>query len=159
LCHVSEGRNCSMRSRRIRSRMASRRSQSTTRRCISGSGRRLRSGRGGKSPARPAAPAPCRSALELLTDQEAVGQHHQHAVAVEPPPQPPLSLAPAHRPLGPLVKLPPRGPPVRVAPHRLQRCPRPEVAPVVLALGFPPAAGLPADQPPGPAPAVGQYPP
>ena len=52
------------RSRRTCSLAASRRSQSTMRRCTSGSGSRLRSGRGGKSPPRPPAVYPAQPRAE-----------------------------------------------------------------------------------------------
>src|SRR5215471_14886349 len=126
------------------SRTASRRSQSTMRRWTSGRGWRLRSGRGGKRPARPAAPAHPLALLELLPDQEAVCQHDQHAVAVEPCPQPALILVPAQQPLGLLVELLDPIAPVRVLHHPLHRHLRAEVAPVVAPLAV---AAVLADQP------------
>src|SRR5262249_17519517 len=57
LCQMSNGRNRAMRPWSTNSRAASSRNQSTMRRWTSGKGSRLRSGRGGKRPAPPAAPA------------------------------------------------------------------------------------------------------
>src|SRR5262249_55227335 len=132
-------------------RLASSRSQSQMRRWISGRGRRLRSGRGGKKPARPATSALRLSLFELLPDQEAVRQHDAHRVAVEPPPQPPLLLAPPQHRLRLLVELLHPGAPVPVFHHLLQRHLRPEVAPVVAPLAV--GGALP-DQPADPPLAV-----
>src|SRR5262249_22230620 len=135
-----------------------RRSQSQICRCTSGSDTRRRSLRGGKSPPGTAPAGLLRAPVELLPDQEAVGQHHTHPAAVEAPPQPPPVLVPATQPLGLLVVLLHPVPPVRVAHQRLQRRPRPEVAPVVLALRPGVPARLLADQPARPALAIGQDP-
>src|SRR5262249_5463237 len=132
------------RSRSICSRTASRRSQSTMRRWISGRGSRLRSGRGGKRPARPAAPAHLLAALEPLPRQETVSRHHQHSIPVKARPQAALILVPAQQLLGLLVKLLPPVPPVSVLHHPLQRHLPAEVAPVVAALAV---ACVLADQP------------
>jgi hypothetical protein len=77
------GRNRAMPSWSKNSRAASRRSQSQMRRWISGSGRRRRSGRGGKRPAWPATSPRLLPLLELVPDQEAVRQHHADRVPVE----------------------------------------------------------------------------
>jgi hypothetical protein len=82
------------------SRIASRRSQSITRRCTSGSDTRWRSGRGGKRPTGPTTPAPILALMPLLPDQEAVGQHHTDRMPMEPRPQPALVLVPPQQPLG-----------------------------------------------------------
>src|SRR5262245_44810203 len=139
------------RSRRTCSRTASRRSQSTMRRWTSGRGSRLRSRRGGKRPARPAASAHPLALRALLPHQETVGQQHQHTVAVEPCPQPALILVPAQQSLGLLVELLHPVPPRRVLHHPRQRRVRPEVAPVIAALAV---GGVLADQPAYPPPAV-----
>src|SRR5262245_16087547 len=123
-----------MRSRSFSSRRACSNSQSQRRRWISGRDRRLRSGRGGKRPALRAAPALPLPVLPLLRDQEAVSQHHQHAVAVEALPQPALVLVPAQQPLGLLVVLLHPVAPVRVLGHLPQARLGAEVAPVVLPL-------------------------
>src|SRR5215813_8291479 len=133
-CHLSEGRNPVMRSRSFSSRRACSRSQSQMRRWISGRGKRLRSGRGGKSPAGASPPGYLLPLLPLLLDQEAVGEHHQDAVAVEAGPQPALVLVPAQQPLGLLVELLHPVAPVRVLRHRRQGRLGAEVAPVVLPL-------------------------
>src|SRR5262245_639218 len=133
--------------RSFHSRRAWSRSQSQTRRWTSGRDRRLRSGRGGKSPAGPPPQGHLLAVLELLLDQEAVGQHHQHAVAVEARPQPPLVLVPAQEPLGLLVELLHPRTPVGVLHHLLQRRLLPEVAPVVLPLLLPAPRRPLADQP------------
>src|SRR5262245_57148286 len=145
-------RSRASRSRRSCSRTASRRSQSTTRRWTSGRGSLRRSGRGGKRPARSAAPAPCLAVLELLPDQEAVRQHHQHAVAVKAGPQPALVLVPAQQALGLLVELLHPVPPMGVLHHPHQRRVLPEVAPVVAPLAV---AAVLADQPAYPPRALG----
>src|SRR5262249_60826494 len=72
--------------------------------------------------------------LPLLLAQEAVGAHHQDAVAVEAGPQPALVLVPAQQPLGLLVELLHPVAPVRVLRHRRQGRLGAEVAPVVLPL-------------------------
>src|SRR5437763_7901682 len=136
-----------MRSRLFTSRRAWSSSQSQMRRWTAGSGTRRRSGRGGKRPALPPAPAHPLPPLPLLLDQEAVGQHHQHAVAVEARPQTPLVLVPAQQRLGLLVVLLHPVPPVRVLHQPRQRHPPAEVAPVVAPLAV--AAVLP-DQPADP---------
>src|SRR4051794_39948406 len=123
-----------MRSRFFTSRRAWSSSQSQMRRCTSGSGTRLRSGRGGKRPALPPAPAHPLPLLPLLLDQEAVGQHHQHRVPMEARPQPPLVLVPARQPLGLLVVLLHPVPPVGVLHQPPQRHPLAEVAPEVTPL-------------------------
>src|SRR5262249_57385689 len=135
------------------------RGQRQTRRWNSGRDRRLRSGRGGKSPAGPPPQGHLLPLLPLLLDQEAVGQHHQDAVAVEPRPQPPLVLVPAQEPLGLLVELLHPGTPVGVLHHLLQRHLGPEVAPVVLPLLLPrPRRPLPYQPAPQPL-ALGGHPP
>src|SRR5512142_1937431 len=100
------------------SRIASRHSQSITWRCTSGSETRRRSGRGGKRPACPSTPAPLLSLLPLLSDQEAVGQHHTDRMPMESRPQPPLVLVPTQQTLGLLVVSLHPVPPVRVLHHR-----------------------------------------
>src|SRR5881227_3223019 len=149
-------RSRAVKSRRICSRTASRRSQSTMRRWTSGSGRRLRSARGGKRPTRPAASAPLLALLELLPYQETVGQHHQHAVSVKAGPQPALILVPAQQPLGFLVGPLHPVPAVRVPHHPRQRRVPAEVAPVVAPLAV---RGILAYQPAYPPPAVRRDPP
>src|SRR5579871_1297460 len=138
---------------------ACKRNQSLSRRWISGSGTRRRSTRGGKRPAWPTAPAYLLPLLPFLPNQEAVGQHDQHTVAVETGPQPPLILIPAQQPFRLLVVLLHPVPPVRVADRRRQRRPRPQVAPIILAVGRGLPAGLFADQPTRPALAVRGHPP
>src|SRR5581483_8867329 len=101
---LTKGRKAEMRSRSFSSRRACSNSQSQRRRWISGRDTRLRSGRGGKRPALRAAPALPLPVLPLLADQEAVGQHDQHAVAVEAGPESALVLVPAEQPLGLLVE-------------------------------------------------------
>src|SRR5919205_420651 len=130
------------------------------RRCTSGRGTRRRSGRGGKSPTGTAPQGYLLPLLPLLDDQEGVGQHDQHAVAVEARPQPPLVLVPAQQPLGPLVELLYPVAAVRVLHQLLQRRLGAEVAPVVLPLVLLPAARRPrADQQPGHAPPRRRLPP
>src|SRR5262249_20624065 len=149
----------SSRAARVRttcSRTDSRRSQSTIRRWISGRGRRLRSGRGGKRPARPAASAHPLALVELLPDQEGVGQHDQHTVAVEAGPQSALILIPAQQFLGLLVELLHPVSPVRVLHHPLEAHVRPEVAPGVAPLAV---AATPPDQPADSPLALRGYPP
>src|SRR5512135_2917579 len=102
------------------SRSASRRSQSITWRCTSGSGTRRRSGRGGKRPTCPTTPAPLLPLPPLPPDQEAIGQHHTDCMPVE------------SRPLPTLVLVHPV-PPVRIFLQAPQRRLRPEVTPGVLA--------------------------
>src|SRR5512143_1354475 len=148
-----------MNSSAANSRIASRRSQSITWRCTSGSDTRRRSGRGGKRPAGTTTPALLLPLMPLLPDQEAVGQHHTDRMPMEPRPQPALVLVPAQQALGLLgVPLHPV-PPVRVLDHRRQRLLRPEVTPVILLL---PALTTPRplpDQPAQPAPALRRHPP
>src|SRR5262249_54105363 len=112
LCQFRMGRKTGMRSRSLNRgcrslpwRRACSSSQSPMRRCTSGSGRRRRSGRGGKSPTGTSPQAYLLPVLPFLFDQEAVRQHHQHTVAVEPRPQPALVLVPAQQFLGLLVEL------------------------------------------------------
>src|SRR5690349_21225911 len=133
-----------MNSRRANSLTASRRSQSTTRRCTSGRDIRRRSGRGGKSPPRAPRAGSIRPASPFLPHQEAVSQHHTERVPVEPLPPAALILVPAQEPLGVLME--PLHPvsPVRVFDQPLQGRIRPQVAPIILPL---PVAGLLADQP------------
>src|SRR5262249_15378165 len=133
-----------------------RRSQSHTCRCIAGSGTRRRSRRGGKSPAGATRPGALRALLPLLPDPEAVRQHYRDPVAGEPGPQRSLVLVPAQQPLGLLVELLHPVPPVGIAHQRFQRRPRPQVTPVILAIRRRVPARLFADQPTGPALAVGQ---
>src|SRR5271156_2170305 len=140
-------RSRTIQSRRICSRTASRRSQSTMRRWTSGRGSRLRSGRGGKRPTRPTASAHLLALLELSPHQETVRQHHQHTVAVESCPQPALILVPAQQFLGFLVKPLYPVPTMRVFHHPHQRRVAPEVAPVVAALAV---AGVFPEQPADP---------
>src|SRR5436309_3527401 len=156
LCQLSITRKRLMRSRSSRlirsrsfsSRRACSRSQSQMRRCTSGRGTRRRSGRGGKSPTGTAPQGYLLPVLPLLEDQEAVGQHHQHTVAVEARPQPPLVLVPAQQSLGLLVELLHPVAAVGVLHHPLQRRVGAEVAPVVLPLILLLAARRPfADQP------------
>src|SRR5215813_4533841 len=120
-----------MRSRSFSSRGACSRSQSQIRRWTSGRDTRLRSGRGGKSPARAPARGYLLPLLPLLDDQETVGQQHQHTVAVKAGPQPALVLVPAQQPLGLLVELLHPVAPVRVLHHLPQGRRGAEVAPVV----------------------------
>src|SRR5262249_1792315 len=154
---MSNGRNWAMRPWSTSSRAASSRSQSTMRRCTSGKGSRLRSGRGGKRPALPAAPACPLSLSPLRPHQEALPQHHRPSGPVEPLPQPTLVLVPAQQPLGLLVVLLHPVPPVSILHQLVQGRLRTEVAPVVLALAGR-AQRLLADQPARLAPAVGQHP-
>src|SRR5437588_438637 len=135
----------------ICSRTASRRSQSTTRRCTSGSGVRLRSARGGKRPSRTTTTAYLLPLPKLVPDQKAVGQHYQHTVAVKARPQTPLILVPAQQLLGLLVELLDPVPPVCVLHHPLQRHSRSKVAPVVTPLAI---TAIFSDQPAEPPPAV-----
>src|SRR5512135_2953714 len=123
-----------MNSSAANSRIASRRSQSITWRCTSGSGTRRRSGRGGKRPAGTTTPAPLRPLMPLLPDQGAVGPHHTDRMPMKPRPQPALVLVPAQQALGLLVVPLHPVPPVRVLDHRRQRHLRPEVTPVILRL-------------------------
>ena len=140
-------------------RIASHPSQSTTRRCPSGSGILRRSGRGGKSPAGPPTPGSLVPLLPLPPHQEAGGQHYTDRMPMEPRPQPARVLIPAQQPLGLLVVLLHPVPPVRVLNHRCQRRVRPEVAPVILLLpGLTTSRPLP-DQPAEPAPAPRRHPP
>src|SRR5271165_1989418 len=120
-----------MSSRNTDSLAASWRSQSQICRWISGSVLRRRSARGGKSPPRSARAGSLLPLLPFLPHQEAVGQHHRHRVPVEASPPSALVLVPAQEPLGLLVVLLHPVPPMRVLHHRLQRHPRPEVAPVI----------------------------
>src|SRR5271165_4887706 len=126
-----------MSSRNTASLTASWRSQSQICRWISGSVLRRRSARGGKSPPRSARAGSLLPLLPFLPHQEAVGQHHRHRMPVEASPPSALVLVPAQEPLGLLVVLLHPVPPMRVLHHRLQRHPRPEVAPVIptLAIG------------------------
>src|SRR5512135_264110 len=133
-----------MSSRNSNSLAASTRSQSMIWRWTSGSVMRRRSARGGKSPPRSPRAGSLLPISPFLPHQEAVGQHHTDGVPVEPLPLPALVLVPAQEPLGLLVVLLDPVPPVRVLDHRLQRHPRPEVAPVILPLAI---GGLLADQP------------
>ncbi len=121
-----------MKLRASSSRRASRRSQSTTWRWISGRDTRRRSGRGGKSPPGATTTPPGLPRLPFLPDQGAVGQHHRRRMPMGPGPHPPLILVPAQEPLGLLVE--PLHPvaSVGVLDPLSQRHPRPEVAPVVL---------------------------
>jgi len=135
----------------ICSRTASRRSQSTMRRCTSGSGTRRRSARGGKRPSRTTTTAHLVPLPKLVPHQQAVGQQDQHAVPVKTRPQPTLILIPAQQLLGFLVKLLNPMPPVRVLHHPLQHRLGPEVAPIVTPLAI---AGIFADQPAHPPGAV-----
>src|SRR5512138_913882 len=136
------------------SRIASRHSQSTTRRCTSGSDTRRRSGRGGKRQAWSTTPALLLPLLPLLSDQEAVNPHHTDRMPMESGPQPPLVLVPAQQALGLLVVPLHPVPPVRVLDHRRQRLLRPEVTPVILRLpGLTAPRSLP-DQPAEPAPTL-----
>src|SRR5512143_1340050 len=148
-----------MNSSAANSRIASRRSQSITWRCTSGSDTRRRSGRGGKRPAGTTTPALLLPLLPLLSDQEAVGQHHTDRMPMESGPQPPLVLVPAQQTLRLLVVPLHPVPPVRVLHHRRQRLLRPEVTPVILGL---PVLTTPRpfpDQPALPAPATRRHPP
>src|SRR5579883_1558277 len=133
-----------------------RRSQSHTCRWISGSGARRRSFRGGKSPAGAPPPGTLRPLLPLLPHQEAVRQHHTHRMTVEPCPQAALVLIPAQQPFGFLMVLLHPVPPVGIAHQRRQTGLRPQVAPVVLAVGRRVPTWLLADQPAHASPAVGQ---
>src|SRR5271165_7434259 len=125
-----------MSSRNTASLTASWRSQSQICRWISGSVLRRRSARGGKSPPRSARAGSLLPLLPFLPHQEAVGQHHRHRMPVEASPPSALVLVPAQEPLGLLVVLLHPVPPMRVLHHRLQRHPRPEVAPVILTLAI-----------------------
>src|SRR5215471_18226126 len=136
-----------------------RRSQSQIRRGVSGSDARRRSLRGGKSPPGTSPAGSLRTLLVLLPDQEAVGQHHRHRVAVEAGPQATLILIPAQQPLGLLMVLFHPVPTVPVFDQCFQPCPRPEVTPVILALRFRVAPRLLPDQPARPTPAIGPHPP
>src|SRR5205823_15043244 len=100
----------------VDSRSDSCRCSSLTWRCTSGTLTLHRSGRGGKSPARPTRTSVLTS-LPLAPDQEAVRQHHRRRMAMEAQPQPPLILIPTQLPFGILVEL--LGPvtPVRVFHH------------------------------------------
>ena len=133
-----------MRSRNSNSLAASKRSQSQTWRCTSGSDTRRRSGRGGKSPPRSSRAGSLSPSLPLLPDQEAVRQHHTHRLPVEAPPEPALILVPAQQPLGLLMILLHPVPPVRILHQPLQRHLRTEVAPGVPALTV---RGILTDQP------------
>src|SRR5262245_30595078 len=104
------------------------------RRCTSGRDTRRRSGRGGKNPAGTPSQGYLLPVLPFLLDQETVGQQHQHTVAVEPRPQPPLVLVPTQQTLGLLVKLLHAIAAVGILHHLLQRRRGTEVAPVVLPL-------------------------
>jgi hypothetical protein len=145
-----------MSSRDSNSLAASRRSQSQTWRCTSGSDTRRRSGRGGKSPPRAPRAGSLRPPLPLLPDQEAVRQQDGHGVPVKARPQPALILIPAQQSLGLLVILLHPVPPVCVLHQPLQRHLRTKGAP-----GVPPLAirGILPDQPTRPTPPRRRHPP
>ena len=120
------------------------RSHRATSRWIAGSGRRRRSGRGGKRVAR-ATPSPRSAPLaQLQPDQEAVGQHHGDRVPMEARPQPALVLSPAPLALGLFMTRFDRMPPRHQASQRFEGSIRGQVAPAILPrLGRPPAGSLP----------------
>jgi hypothetical protein len=84
-----------MRPKASNSRIAACRSHSLTRRCTSGSERRRRSGRGGKSGPWPPGALALFPAARFHPDQKTVAQHHQHGMAMKPLPAAPLILIPA----------------------------------------------------------------
>jgi len=79
----------------INSRIAACRSPSLTRRWTSGSERRRRSGRGGKSGSWPPAPRALPTAVRFHPDQKTIAHHDQHGLAMKPVPAAPLVLIPA----------------------------------------------------------------
>src|SRR5918996_4652794 len=81
------------------------RSHWATSRWLAGSGRRRRSGRGGKRVAGAAAASRFVPLAQLQPDQEAVGQHDRHGMPVKAWPQPPLILIPAHFTFGLFMEL------------------------------------------------------
>src|SRR5207302_6518441 len=143
-------------SRDSHSLAASRRSQSLICRCTAGSGRRRRSGRGGKSPPRTSRAGSRLSLMPLLPDQKTVRQHHAHRMAVEARPVPALVLVPPEQFLGFLMKLLHPVPSVGILDQVFQERLGSEVAPVVppLAVG-----GVLADQPARPTTARRGHPP
>src|SRR5260370_8060033 len=138
------------------SRAASRRSPSQMRRWIAGSGRRRRSGRGGKRPAWPAPSPRLLPLLELVPDQETVRQHHADRVPVEARPESPLVLVPAQQHLRFLVVPLHPVPAVGILHHLLQRHVRAEVAPEVAPL---PVGAILPDQPADPSRVLRPHPP
>lgn len=130
------------------SRIASKRSQSLTQRCTSGSVSRRRSGRGGKSRALSPNLSLLLALAKLQPEQKTIGQHHRYGVAMETIPTSPLMLIPTQFAFRFFMVLLDPMAAMRVLDHLLQRRPRREVAPIV----FPGAALTTrrtlADQPP-----------
>jgi hypothetical protein len=94
-----------MSSNSINSRMAAQRSHSLTRRWSCGSGRRRRSGRGGKSGPRPSAQLAALPLPPFQPHQKTIAQHHGDGVAMKAIPAPSLILIPAQLGFGFLMIL------------------------------------------------------
>jgi hypothetical protein len=94
-----------MSSNSINSRRAAQRSHSLTRRWTSGSGIRRRSGRGGKSGPRAAAPLVSLPFPPFQPDQKTIAQHYGDGVAMKAIPASSLILIPAQLGFGFLMIL------------------------------------------------------
>src|SRR5688572_17373676 len=91
------------------------RSHRATSRWTAGKARRRRSGRGGKRIAGATTLALTASLPQFQPDQKAVGQHDRHRMPMKAGPEAPLILIPPQLPLGFLVELLDRIPPMRIA--------------------------------------------
>lgn len=148
------GRYSSNNSSSSNSRIASKRSQSLTQRCTSGSVSRRQSGRGGKSRALSPYLSLILALAKLQPDQKTVGQHHRYGVAMETIPTPPLMLIPTQFAFRFFMILLDPMAAMRVLDHLLQQRLRREVAPIVFPGAALTARRTLADQPPDVACAV-----
>src|SRR5215470_8161212 len=141
------------------SRMAAQRSHSLRRRWSSGNARRRRSGRGGKSGARPSAPPAALPLPPFQPHQKTIAQHHCDGVAMKAIPAPSLILIPAQLGFGFLMILLHPVAAVGILDHRGQRHGGREVTPEILPLPVLAPAGALPNQPAHMAAAIAFHPP
>src|SRR5215472_3349189 len=147
-----------MSSNSINSRMAAQRSHSLTRRWSSGSGRRRRSGRGGKSGPRPSTPPALLALPPFQPHQKTIAQHYGDGVAMKAIPAPSLILIPAQLGFGFLMILLDPVAAVRILDHQGQRHGGREVTPEILPLPMLAPSGALTEQPPEMAAAIAIHP-
>jgi hypothetical protein len=148
-----------MSSNSINSRMAAQRSHSLTRRWSSGSGRRRRSGRGGKSGPRPSAHPASLPLPPFQPHQKTIAQHDGDGVAMKAIPAPSLVLIPAQLGFGFLMILLDPVATVRIFDHPGQRRGGREVTPEVFPVPVLAAARALPNQPAHMAGAIAIHPP